>query len=392
MSNKATNDSVTTPAPKTAAAPVRHGSEWPAIGAAADAQADVFTPGAVGLTGPGFFGRMFNLPPLQPDDQALRALAEAMAHETAPLDEEADNLLIPAGFTYLGQFIDHDLTFDQFFGPVPRDAAADMAGPRTPALDLDSVYGDGPVNSPQLYEPGGDPDAAKLRVGLTSSQPSLLVAGVCLPNDLPRDTPLPNSTNLSATIGDPRNDENLIVAQMHVAFLKFHNKIIDLLAQQDQQNPPPADQTRFERARELVRWHYQWIVLHDFLRRITMPAVLDDILLNGRRFYRFEDTEPHTPYMPVEFSVAAYRLGHSMIRQVYDYNRVFKTKPDATGAPLAAGTLEFLFHFTGSAFPGDPPNRAPIPSNWVIDWRRFFELDADVTPNPTRKIDTSTLR
>jgi hypothetical protein len=118
-----------------------------------------------------------------------------------------------------------------------------------------------------------------------------------------------------------------------------------------------------------VTWHYQWVVLHDFVARILDPAVLADVLLNGRQFY----LPPGEAFIPLEFSVAAYRLGHSMVRDLYDYNRVF---PNAT--------LDLLFTFTGLS-----GSTAPIPTNWVIDWRRFVDVDPTVTPNAALKLDAN---
>ena len=145
-------------------------------------------------------------------------------------------------------------------------------------------------------------------------------------------------------IGDPRNDENLIVAQTHLAFLKFHNRVMDTLPQGAGNS---GDEDRpFGRARRTVRWHYQWLVLNDFLPRVLDRAVLNDIRNNGRRFYDF-DAAPFggRPFMPLEFSVAAYRLGHSMVRETYDYNRTF----NGLGPPaLSDATLGLLFAFTGS--------------------------------------------
>ena len=132
-----------------------------------------------------------------------------------------------------------------------------------------------------------------------------------LPNDLPR------SHEGRAVIGDERNDENLLVAQTHLAFLKFHNKVVDMLSQ------PPASLTGaalFDEARRIVTWHYQWIVLFDFVERLTEDGLVREIKHEGRQVTTASST---TPYMPVEFSAAAYRLGHSMVRERYSHNRVF---------------------------------------------------------------------
>ena len=199
-------------------------------------------------------------------------------------------------------------------------------------------------------------------------------------NDLPR------SPEGFALIGDHRNDENLLVAQTHLAMLKFHNKVCDQLIAAGK----PAD-TVFAEARQIVTWHYQWMVLHDFVERITEKGIVAKILEQGRRFYRFKKT----PYMPVEFSGAAYRLGHSMVREVYSHNRIFTPGPG--GIPA---TLQLLFTFTGLSggivgdlAPSPPAGPTPIsnlPSNWIIDWRRFYDVTANpagVPLNSSRKLD-----
>lgn len=319
--------------------------------------------------GPKRFGKMFpGLAPFRPPDQALIDLGRAM-RETLPEDPALENTDIPAGFTYLGQFIDHDLTRDETRDfPVIDDPELITQG-RTPTLDLDSVYGAGPKRQPDLYDPGLQPSEARFRFGTTVPTPD---ANVALPNDLPR------KRNRRAVIGDDRDDENLVVAQTHLAFLKFHNRVMDLLPRGEEDDGSAtftqAEETRkstsFHNARRTVRWHYQWLVLNDFLPRIIDPNVLDDVRTNGRRFFRFDGAPfDGEPFMPLEFSAAAYRFGHSMVRQTYNYNRVF-----------VEATLDQLFTFTGAGV-------APIPSNWIIDWRRFHEVGQAANRNFTRKID-----
>jgi len=319
--------------------------------------------------GPKRFGKMFpDLQPFRPPDQALIDLGRAM-RETAPEDPALENTQIPAGFTYLGQFVDHDLTRDETRNfPVIDDPELIRQG-RTPTLDLDSLYGEGPRRQPDLYD-NLPPSETRFRFGTTVPTP---IVNVALPNDLPR------RRDGHAVIGDDRNDENLVVAQTHLAFLKFHNRVMDLLPRGDEDDGSAtftqAEETRkstsFHNARRAVRWHYQWLVLNDFLRRILDPGVLDDVRTNGRRFFRF-DRAPFggEPFMPLEFSGAAYRFGHSMVRETYNYNRVF------TDASLA-----LLFTFTGGG------GGAPIPSDWVIDWRRFHEVGQAGNRNFTRNMD-----
>ncbi len=333
---------------------------------------------------PGMFGRMFpKLPPLTVPEAALQALANAMK-DANPDDPAGDNPNIPAGFTYLGQFVDHDITLDlTSIGEKAADPTA-VHNFRTPALDLDSIYGLGPDGSRHLYARAsgggsGKTPGPKFLIGRTINVPFGNVTGDHR-NDLPR------SPEGFALIGDHRNDENLLVAQTHLAMLKFHNKVCDIVSV----GGMPAEQV-FNEARRIVTWHYQWMVLHDFVERLTEPGIVARILNQGRKFYRFKKV----PYMPVEFSAAAYRLGHSMVREVYSHNRIFTPG----GVPA---TLDLLFQFTGLSggiigdlAPNPPAGPLPLPvlsSNWIIDWRRFFRLGvapnpAGVTLNAARKLD-----
>lgn len=295
------------------------------------------------------------LKPLVSKPEALAALASAMLDSAGE-----DNPDIPAGYTYLGQLIDHDITFDAT--PSSRVAVDPNQLPnnRTPAFDLDNLYGGGPTTHQFLYQ---------------RQDPRLLALGMCkesvdlkgrpkipaIANDLPR------TSEHFAIIGDPRDDENLIVAQTHVALADFHNHVVT------------SQNVSFEEARRITTWHYQWIVLHDFATRLCGADVIADVIQNGRKFFHFEGA----PYMPVEFATAAYRLGHSMVRQDYDYNRLFGPKSPETPR-LAPATLPILFAFTGASANG---KAVPLPSHWAIDWRRFYPLGAEVPLNMSRKLD-----
>ena len=235
---------------------------------------------------PGMFGRMFpTLTPLAVDDTALTELANAM-RDADPGSETGNNLSIPAGFTYLGQFVDHDITLDlTSLGDKEADPTA-VENFRTPALDLDSVYGLGPDGSRQLYarNPGdadGKTPGPKLLIGRTINVPLGGVTGD-LRNDLPR------SPEGFALIGDHRNDENLVVAQTHLAMLKFHNKVCDQLASAGK---PP--ETIFTEARQIVTWHYQWMVLHDFVERLTAKGIVSTILRAGPPLLPLQENTVH---------------------------------------------------------------------------------------------------
>lgn len=294
---------------------------------------------------PGKFGRMFPaLPPFIPDEQALRELAAKMI-DTAP--DTAGNSAIPAVYTYFGQFVDHDITFDLTpLGSVPSSPAVSF---RSPELSLDSVYGAGPQASPMLYDRR---DGDLFALGRTDSwRPDQ-------PDEQRND--LLRTQWGRAVIGDPRNDENLVIAQLHLTVQRAHNKIVRSLGA-----VPPGPRTRFETARQTLLWHYQWIVVNDFLRRVLDQGhpVLDTTLLRGPRIYRPGSTGP---YMPLEFSGAAYRFGHSLVRERYQH----------VNFPTA--TLEKFFEFTGN---GNIVDHRGLSAIWAIDWAPFITPDTS-SPNP----------
>lgn len=345
---------------------------------------------------PGKFGRMFpSLPPLRVSDAQLSALAVAM-QDANPGGVGGDNPNVPAGFTYLGQFIDHDITLDTT--PLDQQQADPLAirNFRSPAVDLDSVYGQGPSVSPELYARDADTFGMLPELLLGTASASTDAAGGAIPamrNDLPR-----NHVG-RALIGDERNDENLLVAQTHLLFIKFHNAVVAHL-RATRPDIAASSSALFDEAKRIVTWHYQWIVLFDFVERLTEPGLVNQIRQCGRQFYRFRTT----PYMPVEFAAAAYRLGHSMVREAYSHNRVFRFGPGA----LAPATFDFLFQFTAKSGdiigdiiddPAHGPATGPapgpfrdLPSNWVIDWRRYYDLGTpagtpDFALNLARRLD-----
>lgn len=344
---------------------------------------------------PGKFGRMFpGLPPLVVSDAKLTALAAAML-DGDPTSAGGDNDAVPSGYTYLGQFVDHDITLDVTPLDVQKADPLAIRNFRSPAVDLDSLYGDGPSVSPERFARDATGRMLpEMLVGSASASgdgnvPAVPIAA--LPNDLPR-----NRVG-RALIVDERNDENLLVAQTHLLFIKFHNAVVvDLRAKR----PDLASAALFDEARRIVTWHYQWIVLFDFVERLTEPGLINKIRQQGRRFYRFQEK----PYMPVEFAAAAYRLGHSMVRESYSHNRVFT--PDGSAGSITNATLNLLFVFTGKSGkiigdlvdqqpPGAPGPGVPflrdLPSNWVIDWRRFYDLGTPAGPgflfNHSRRVD-----
>lgn len=299
----------------------------------------------------GRFGRMFRcLPAFASDTPEIRnALIElGKAGGIMDPDDNPDNSAIPAGFTFFGQFVDHDLTFDPTSSLERQSDPEAIENFRTPAFELDNVYGAGPAASPLLYDN-------------TPENRGKLLIDAGFPQDLPR-----NSQN-TALIGDPRNDENLIVAQLHVAFLKFHNAVVDQL-KADGTNPGQI----FDQAQRLVRWHYQWIVLHEFLPLIAGKEVVETVLAKGRRFYSYKWRRE--PFIPVEFSVAAYRFGHSQVRPGYRINDTFAAA---------------IFGAPGS---NDLSGGKRIEADRAIDWRTFFAVDTAIAPQISKRIDTAISR
>jgi Animal haem peroxidase len=327
----------------------RHGSPGP--------RGQVARPGARDSR----FGRMFPfLPEADTSDRAIGWLAARMQTD-AMAGQSVQILDLPAGYTYLGQFIDHDVTFDPT-SKLQRDndpnALFDF---RTPRLDLDSLYGSGPLDQPFLYDWDGDRHrGVKLLVGSNPAGSGFAA------EDLPRNE------QGRALIGDARNDENLIVSQLHLLFIHFHNKVVDRIAG-DPANRNIASTKLFEEAQRTVRWHYQWIVVHDFLPRIVEstaaePGSADAQPLTRPWFFRWH----HRPFMPVEFSAAAYRFGHSMVREDYRPN----DRPGQVPILNRRGRdKRFLGGFRW------------LPADLKIQWKRFFETTTGFEPQKAMRID-----
>ncbi|MFN0070357.1 MAG: peroxidase family protein, partial [Chloroflexota bacterium] len=345
---------------------------------------------------PGRFGRIFSqLPPFATASPAMRTALIDIGKAGGILDAKDDlskgpvllitdpnlsknnpnNTTHTAGTTFLGQFIDHDLTFDltSRLG-VPR-APESSPNERTPAFDLDSVYGRGPLVDVQLYDPS---DRRKLKVGFGG-----------------RFEDLPRAADQSAIIADPRNDEHIILSGLHAAILKFHNRAVDLVRSQGGSGDKDDDHderfsrarqsrddhdTVYRRARRLTAWHYQWIVVHELMPQLLGQPMVDDILRRGPRFFR---TKEHG-FIPVEFQGAAYRFGHSMVRPSYRAN----LQGNSDGSPFFG--LVFDHGQNNKADPDDLRGGIRAPRRF-IGWQTFFKFDdpalaAEVKPN--KKIDT----
>jgi hypothetical protein len=290
----------------------------------------------------GKYSRMFpHLHSLQATETAILALGKAGASMDAGAELESDELdkdnpRIPAGFPIFGQFIAHDITADRSL--LQHHArTGQLRNFRTPCLDLEGIYGAGPTGNPYLYDAD---DADKFLIGV---------------NDQGRPNDVPRNQQGRALVGDPRNDVHLPISQLHLAFLKFHNAVVDHLRRRS----VPA-QDIFSQAQQEVQWHYQWIVVNEFLPLSVGAPLVEAILTEGTRFYH----PAGEVAIPVEFADAAYRFGHSQIRTTYRLNS----------------------WATGCIFPDCAGGRA-VPEQQVIDWHYFFAIDADVPPQSSRRID-----
>lgn len=311
-------------------------------------------------------------PELQLDDAHLlptspetrEALVELGIAMEEPIDGGGDSD-IPAVYTYFGQFVDHDITLEAVAAPLPvltdpalaplplADIRTTLHNARTATLDLDSVYS---LSAPL--------DGDRMLIGTVTAlngteAPELRPANKGNDNDLPREPRNASpARDRAALIGDPRNDENTIIAQLHVAFLRAHNALVDAGAS-------------FEQAQRMLRQHYQWLVIHDFLPRIADPVIIDRVVRDGSTLF---NAGLGAFFMPIEFSMAAYRFGHSMVRAAYDFNVNFNTSGDAGTTPA---TLDLLFLFT--ALQGeltdeeDGTGFETLPDNWIIEWERLTE-------------------
>lgn len=318
----------------------------------------------------GPYGRMFRTAPLAaPPADELRELAGRLdaadlADEHTELAQLDDNAAIPAGYTYLARFVNHDITFDPASSPQRQHDPDATETFRTPRLHLDGLYGRGPAHQPYLYD---DEDPAKFR---------LVGADVARMGSV-------------ALIGDARNDEHLVLSQLHAALLCFHNAVVDVVREEAE----TAEHHVFEEAQRRVRWHYQWVVLNDLLPRLCGEDVLHDLLHRDEfvvttgwspdptppnpghprssttevirprlRFYRYD----RSPFIPVEYAAVAAAVSHAMPRRSYVVN-------DTLRAP--AGTRPRL------------DDHRPLPADWEVDWSWFFRVSgAPHRPQASRRI------
>ena len=340
------------------------------------ARAAVTSPGSAHLPGAPadsmLFGRIFpNLPPFATATDTIRsALLEVGmpggimdAHDdlaagpkalivdptvngnptsSNPYGTNPDNPTMTAGSTFVGQFTDHDITFDQTSQLGQTANPLTSPNTRTPALDLDSVFGGGPGMRPDLYVP--NPDGS---VG-----PALKIGSGGVHEDVPRVSN--GDGGYSALLGDPRNDENAMIAGLHSAHILFYNRVLSDLGNFSLRAFPTArgadvslGYPQFLIARQVTLWHYQWLLVNEHLPQIAGQAVVSDVLARGNQFY---NPPPGDAFMPIEFGAAAYRFGHSMVRPSYRAN--FTSGTGDSASPTADPFFGLVFDANEPAFNG----------------------------------------
>lgn len=280
----------------------------------------------------GRYGRMFpDLPAATFDDERLLALGVAGGFCDGTACDFDSN--IEAGQPFFGQYIAHDITADR----SPLRAHADLSAlrnVRSPRANLEALYGGGPVGSPYLYDQA---DPAKLLLGTDG-------------HDLAR-----NQQGI-ALIGDPRNDVHAFMTGLQVAFIRAHNRLVDRLRADG-----VAESDLFGDARLALSWHFQWVIVHDFLPNLAGSEITASVLNHGPRFYR-----PQTEsYIPVEFADAAFRYGHSQIKGDY---------------ALQPGGARF------AVFP-DLAGFRPLNPGHRIDWTLLFDVPGPPKAQRAKPID-----
>ena len=298
----------------------------------------------------GNFGKLF---PKLDACNVSEEQAEQLGGINSPMhdvNDDTGNSNVPAGYTFFAQFVDHDITLDTTTkldgAPLSLDEINDLPNLRSPTLDLDCIYGFGPEASPHLY------------VGATAPG-RLLEGNLANPDDLPR------SENGQALIGDPRNDENIFVSQLQLLFIRFHNKIYDMLVAEYEEGE------RFEEAQTITRHHYQYLVVNDLLKRICDKGIYEFALdkAHKHKYPIVYESDKHGKLpMPVEFSAAAYRFGHTTVRSTYAVNSNF-TEVDLFDERF--GTEGFT----------------ALPTELVVDWRFLLEVDKCIPPLMTQSFD-----
>jgi hypothetical protein len=291
----------------------------------------------------GRYGRMFDLPALEVDEALLHQIGSVGGFCDAG-DSHGD-ARAEAGRPFFAQYVAHDLTADR----SPLRAHADvfaLRNMRSPRANLESLYGGGPVGSPYLYRRD---DPAKL---------------------LEHDGDVPRNQEGIALLGDPRNDTHVFMSQMQLAFIRAHNSLVDRLRADG-----AGEGELFAEGRRALSWHYQWLIVNDLLPGLIGRELVDELLDDGPRYYK---PQPE-PFIPVEFADAAYRYGHSQIRQLYQLQPGGLARPlfpDLIGfGPVGERRVDWSLLFD---VPGHPPAQRAKPIDGKLP-HTLIELPTVIT-------------
>jgi heme peroxidase len=276
-----------------------------------------------------------DLPPLEVDEDALHALGRPGGPCDLGVDFGDDtDAEVSAVWPFFGQFVAHDITAD-------RSPLAHRADPgrirnfRVPRANLEGVYGSGPVGSPYLYRRD---DPAKLLLA-------------------PSGRDVPRNHEGIALVGDPRNDVHLFLSQMLVGFVGLHNRLVDRL-----RDDAVAELEVFDEARRAATWHYQHVIVREFLPGLIGPQLAAELLEAGPRLYRLDGE----PYIPFEFADAAYRYGHAQIRDRYQVNAQFGP------CPLFPDLMGF----------------GPVSPEHTVDWALQIDVAGHAPAQRAKRIDS----
>jgi Animal haem peroxidase len=276
-----------------------------------------------------------DLAPLRADDTALHALGRPAGPcdlgEDPPGDADSD---VAAVWPFFGQFVAHDITADRSPVAHPGDRAS-LRNFRAPRANLESVYGTGPVGAPYLYAAG---------------DPALLLLA-------PSGSDVPRNHEGTALVGDARNDTHLFMSQMVVAFIRLHNRLVERL-----RDDGVGEEDVFDEARRAATWHYQHVILREFLPGLIGAASTAELLEHGPRLYRADGE----PFIPFEFADAAYRYGHAQIRARYQVNEHFGPRP---------------------VFP-DLMGFGPVASEHAVDWALQVDVHGRPPAQRAKRIDS----
>ena len=328
-------------------------------------------------------------PGTSPEETLQRLKSFEVAYRSC--DFPTQRMKLPAAYTYFGQFINHDISapvggllleaatippshiinsqdppgLDKLIrapdtGPILQRIKNEQDRP----MMLDSLYAEGPASSNPEVCGLFEADGLRFRIAKTvrlsvhalaaiTKQPESVIHRDNAP-DIPRD-----GVNRKALIADRRNDENLLISQIHLALMLLHNKAVAAL-----NDVEPDHVRRFQRARQLVTLHYQWLILNDYLPHLLSAGVLEKVMAQPARLKKADE-------VPMEFTTAAFRFGHSMVSQTYDFNENFGNR----GRVRNFASLHDLFVFTSRSGMGDPTGAtAQLPDHWVADWERLTSL------------------